>query len=546
MQHKKIFYTLSLIICLLGIQSPLWAQDTDPKETELKQKVTANPNDVEAVVALAEYYYNAYLDKEALDTWQKALVLKPKDMGNVYYKMSQSYRYLKDWPKALETAQKAVGIKPQSDQYMNGYGVIYYESGDANKALEQYKKAVLLKGDYNIYHYNIGKAYFDLKNDVEAKKAFEKSISLKADDALSYYYLGLIAHESKNYEQAIAYFKSSLAHDPKSYDAHYEQGISYYYLKDYENAEAAFRKALEINTDPSKRLHYWIGASLVFQKDPAKNTQGIEYLKQQIVFDPTDVGAQSVLGFAYWRDGKFGDAVNQYLKVMKDKYSDPDTNYYLGSSYLGTDSYQLAIDYLKKAVELDKEFYAAYTELGYAYAKAKRYTEAMAAYNLALKVAPAEMITFAERFNPPDVVHHRIALVHFDEKRYADCITSVDKAIALYAEDHNFYITKGACYYQNGKYPEALEQYKKAIAMKGDDEIVHYNLGLVYWKLNDGASAQKHYDFLVQSNSTYAAKLKDQMGGGTTQSFWRNVDFWILKARFKAALFFWYGTKCLC
>ncbi len=519
MQHKKIILSLSLALWLLGMHTTAFAQETDPKETELKQKVTANPNDAEAVVALAEYYYNAYLDQEAIDTWQKALTLKPKDMGNVYFKMSQSYRYLKDWPKALETAQKAVGIKPESDQYLNGLGAVYYESGDNNKALEQYKKAVMFKGDYNVYHSNIGKAHFDLKNYVEAKKAFEKAISLKADDAQSYYYIGLIAHENKEYTQALASFKTSLTHDPKSYDTYYDQGITYYYMKEYENAEASFRKALEINTDPSKRLQYWIGASLVFQKDTAKSTQGIEYLKQQIIFDPTDTTAQSTLGFAYWRDGKFAEAVDQYLKVMKDKYTDPDTNYYLGSSYLGNNSYQFAIDYLKKAVELDKEFYAAYAELGYAYAKSQRYSEAMTTYNLALKVAPTEMITFAERFNPPDMVHHRMALVHFDEKRYADCIAETDKAIAIYAEDHNFYITKGACYYQNSKYPEALEQYKKAIAMKGDDEIVHYNLGLVYWKLNDGASSQKHYDFLVQSNSSYAAKLKDQTGGGTTQSF---------------------------
>lgn len=519
MQHKNIFFVFVFSLTVWFLGSPILAQDVDPQETELKQKVTANPNDVEAVVALAEYYYNAYLDKEALEMWQKALPLKPKDLASVYFKMSQSYRYLKDWPKALETAQKAVGIKPESDQYLNGLGAVYYESGDNNKALEQYKKAVLLKADYNVYHSNIGKAYFDLKNYVEAKKAFDKAISLKVDDAQSYYYLGLIAHENKTYDQALAFFKTSLAHDPKSYDTYYDQGITYYYMKDYENAETSFRKALEINTDPSKRLQYWIGASLVFQKDASKNTQGIEYLKQQIVFDPTDTSAQSVLGFAYWRDGKFTEAVDQYLKVMKDKYTDPDANYYLGSSYLGNDSYQLAIDYLKKAVELDKEFYAAYAELGYAYAKTQRYTEAMATYNLALKVAPTEMITFAERFNPPDVVHYRIALVHFDEKRYADCIAETDKAIAIYAEDHNFYITKGACYYQNSKYPEALELYKKAFAMKADDEIVHYNLGLVYTKLNDGASAQKHYDFLVQTNSSYAAKLKDQMGTGTTQSF---------------------------
>ncbi len=517
MRIKNLLVTTLLLLSLVSV--PAGAQAPDPKEAELKQKVQANPKDAEALIALGQYYYNAYKDEEALKVWEKVLPLNPSDPAEVYFKMSQSYRYLKKTDKALEAAHKAVALKPDNAIYLNAVGVLHFQNNNIAEALSYYQKAIALKGDYSAFYDNVAKAHLLEEKYDDARKAAEKALSLQADDAVAHYLLGKIDLNEEKYESALAHFKTSLSYDAKSYDTYYDQGIAYHYLEDYEQSENSLRQALALNTDPTQRLHYWLGIALIFQKENEKVREGIEYLKQQVAFDGSDTAAHDRLGFAYWRLGQFQNAIEQYLQVLKVQYNDAETNYYLGSSYLGAGTLNLAADYLKKAVDLAPQFYAAHVELGYTYYKQQRYAEALAKYNQALAVAPKKITSYADIFNPPDVVHYRMALVHRDEKHYTDCVIETDKAIALYADDYSFYAVKGDCLLANDKAPAALEQLKKAIAMKPDNEYVNYNIARAYLKLNDSASATKHYDFLRQIQSDYADELQPVMGTGAGQSF---------------------------
>lgn len=514
-----LFLTLGLLVSPLALAQTAQPVKEDAKLTSLKNNVAQNPSNAAAHFDLAMYYFNKAQDKLAQASFFKALELGYKDPAEVHSKISETFHYLRQYEKGISHAEKAVGMAPSNAKYLNNLGVLNYQIGKHDAAIEAYKKALLLDDKKPLYLSNMGQAHFAKKQYKEAESFFQKALKLDANYHKAHYYLGRVDNDNKKYDEAINHYTVAASLKPKDFYTFLDKGIAHYNKKDYTVAEAELRKAFQINSNPSTKIHYWLGISLVHQKDKAKVKQGIEYLKQEIVFAPNDQYAHYHLGFAYWRDGKFNEATTHLLKVLQKQHDNPDVNYYLGSSYLFLKYHGLAKDYLKKAVDLDPKFYAANAELGLAYLKLKNYPFAMNHLKVALNQAPATLITYAEKFNPKDIVYHRIGLTHFEQKQYAECIKAYNQAIAIYAKDAAYYTTRGACYFESGNNQSALTDYKKSVELNPNKETVHYNLALVYMKMNDSHSAEKHYQILVKMNSQYAASVKAELDKKQGQSF---------------------------
>jgi tetratricopeptide (TPR) repeat protein len=143
-----------------------------------------------------------------------------------------------------------------------------------------------------------------------------------------------------NYEDAIIYLKKSIALDNKYAAAYDELGFAYYKLNRADEAIEAYTT--------SKQL------------DPASST------------------SSSGLGDIYRLLKKdIGQAFTNYKKGVELNANSQNCNYGVGWCSNEKADYKAAIPYLKKAVELNNKYAAAYTELGYAYYALKRYDEAL-------------------------------------------------------------------------------------------------------------------------------------------------------------------------
>lgn len=510
-------YVFSFILSLLFFSNAYSAT-----EAELKQKVVNQPTNAEAYNELALFYFNQKKDTLALENWEKSLTLNPKAPGKIHYYMSLSYRDAKQYDKATNHLKEAIGLEPSNASYHNALGNIYYETKNDLEALEAYKKALLFDSKQEVYHTNLGGAYLILKNYPEAIKSYQNALTINPKSKISYYKIGYTYQVQKLNDIAVENFKKALEIDPNHFDSLYQIGIAYYDLAKYADAENSFRKALQINSDPSQNLHYWLGISLVYQSDKNKILQGIEYLKQAVAFKPDSPGNYD-LGYAYWKIGgakeNFQAAIDALLKSMKVKHNNAFANYYLGSSYLQTGNRNMAVDHLKKAISLHTKFYAAYAELGIALSDLGQYNEALTTYQQALANKPEKFTYSDEVYNPLDMLYHNMAVAYKNLNQNTECITYSDKAIALYDKYYGHYMTKGICLFNQGKNDAALTEYKQAMTLKADVPLLHFNLGLVYLSKNDKASAQKHYEYLLEADPDgYAKTLKEKIDNQTAKS----------------------------
>jgi hypothetical protein len=125
---------------------------------------------------------------------------------------------------------------------------------------------------------------------------------------------------------------------------------------------------------------------------------------------------------------------------------------------------------LKAALEIFPNYFDALERLGTEYVKAGHYDAAEVLLTLALKVNPRAFRS-----------HHGLALAMYARQRYPEALTSVEKAIEIYAFAPESLLLSGALLRQARRYPEAEKRLLKANELGGGlVPDVHWELALLY------------------------------------------------------------------
>jgi len=125
---------------------------------------------------------------------------------------------------------------------------------------------------------------------------------------------------------------------------------------------------------------------------------------------------------------------------------------------------------LKAALEIFPNYFAALEKLGTEYIKAGYYDAAEVLLRMAVSVNPRAYKSY-----------HGLALAMYSRKDYGEALTSVDKAIEIYAFAPESLLLSGALLRQAKRYPEAEKRLLKAKELgAGSISEVHWELALLY------------------------------------------------------------------
>jgi len=118
--------------------------------------------------------------------------------------------------------------------------------------------------------------------------------------------------------------------DRRHWVLYYQRGICYERLKQWPQAEADFRKALELQPQQPLVLNY-LGYSLV---DMGKNLdEGLSMIRKAVELRPTDGYIVDSLGWAYYKLGRYEEAVTELERAVEMLPDDPVINDHLGDAY---------------------------------------------------------------------------------------------------------------------------------------------------------------------------------------------------------------------
>lgn len=288
----------------------------------------------------------------ATDHFKKALQQKPQ-YGEAWYQLGCCYNMLEKYPEAIKALKNAkIWWKDEAK--------VYYESGYANdlggrinNAIRDYKKCIELDKTIAGPYRQLGNIFFDIDHDYKsALDHYNHFITYAGERNVkptTWYKKGFSEIELELYENAVVSLQKSIDRDNKHVAAYNDLGYAYYQLNRADDAIRAYQLSRHLDSVNSVACG---GLGDTYR-----------YLKQN-----TDTA------FKYYL---LGAQINPNSQLC---------NYGTGRCYNEKGMHSAAIPYLKKTIELNKNYTAAYTELGYAYYALQQYDEALLELDKSLQV----------------------------------------------------------------------------------------------------------------------------------------------------------------
>ena len=171
-------------------------------------------------------------------------------------------------------------------------------------------------------------------NDYQAAELLMKSLTLDSDNAQLYLDLGDVLRINGNQKEAIKYYSEAIKNLDKIQNSHwvlfYARGISYEQDQQWDAAEKDFLKALILSQNHYMVLNY-LGYSWLKQgKNPE---QAFGLIVDAYNQAPQDGNIADSLGWAFYRLGKYSQAVQYLEKASELEASNAVISDHLGDAY---------------------------------------------------------------------------------------------------------------------------------------------------------------------------------------------------------------------
>ncbi|RWO68097.1 MAG: tetratricopeptide repeat protein [Mesorhizobium sp.] len=230
--------------------------------------------------------------------------------------------------------QYALALKPDSDAALVQLAAVSEQLKDGEGAIALYRRIPAASPLKELSDLQLGLNLADLDRHEEAITHLKALVDAHPNDMRGYLALGGVYSSKEDfrsaatlYDKAVEALKTPTA---ANWNIFYQRGIAYERLKEWPKAEPNFRKALELFPDQPQVLNY-LGYSWVDMNMNLK--EGLAMIQKAVDLRPSDGYIVDSLGWAYFRLGRFDDAVREMERAVSLKPEDPVLNDHLGDAY---------------------------------------------------------------------------------------------------------------------------------------------------------------------------------------------------------------------
>lgn len=239
MDSTKAAYYLTLVDVYFSQNNTRLSKDL--LETTAKKF----PDNIEALLKLAELYFLVQRYQEGIDFVNKALRIND-NLAKAYYIKGSIYRESGDTSRAISSLETAV---EQDNKYVDAFydlGIIYAARRNPI-ALEYYTNVLRIDPFNKNALYARAKLFQDLGKTEEAIAAYSKILETDKTCDNCYYNLGALYLEvKKDPKKALEQFTRAIEVNPNYVEAYFARGYTYSKLKDKESAKADYNMCLKI------------------------------------------------------------------------------------------------------------------------------------------------------------------------------------------------------------------------------------------------------------------------------------------------------------
>ena len=230
--------------------------------------------------------------------------------------------------------QLARALNPDGDAVLLQLAALAEQQNDGEQAIELYAQIPASSPMKRLAEMQRGLNLADLGRRDEAVSQLSKLLDEEPDDMRAYLALGGVYAAKEDFRNAAKVYDRAVERLDKptkaDWNIYYQRGIAYERLKEWPKAEPNFRTALVLFPDQPQVMNYlgysWVDMNM--NLEPA-----MDLIRKAVDLRPGDGYIVDSLGWAYFKLGKFNDAVRELERAVSLKPDDPVLNDHLGDAY---------------------------------------------------------------------------------------------------------------------------------------------------------------------------------------------------------------------
>ncbi len=504
--------------------------------------------------------YHEGKGEEALALFRKVVEINPND-GEAWVYIGTILLSKKDFDGAIGALEK--GLAQSLPGHIAALGWVNlgvaFQIGrkDIAKAIEAYERAIAFKPDLPEAHYNLILAHLTQNNFAEAVKVGERAFStmgklLKPEQVQATFDKSLELL-TRDYDKSLELLRSMAQQQLPRPEFYWLMGQAYDGLKQFSRAALFYAQAAALAPQVT-RYHLAFGQALrqikrlpeaakVLERVTSLDSRdafaltllGITYaelgrwqeaavtLRRAVEIDPQNFDARATLATVYERLGQINQAMQEYLVALGIR-EEPVTLNNLALLYMAQgesaeqggrlkeaeESYQQAIQRLRRALQLNPNFALAQRNLAVALRKRARVLLQQGQVKLAEETfQEAEKVLqgyLAQTSDPTAKLE--LARLMSDRKRYDDALKLVREVTATQPKLEEAYILLGFIALQMMRLDDAEQAYMQALKLNPKSADAMVGLGAVAFYRNrlDEAEAWFTRALEINPNNPYATQ----------------------------------------
>lgn len=304
---------------------------------------------------VAEPLARIYMEKQdyekALKQYQIVSEADPENL-NARVKMALILIEQKNFRTAISTLREILTIAPESDRIRFYLGAVYEELKEYPDAIEQFQQIPTASSFFEeaiVHAAYLHKVQGDIPKAIEL---LEQGIQKRKDISQFFALYAAFLDEIKEHKRAATLLTQAVVEFPSNEQLHFFLGSIHDKLGDRQSTISSMRKVISLNENHAQALNYLAYTLAEMDKDLS---EAESLARRAVKLKTDDAYIRDTLGWVYYKQGKFNEAVKELEEAHRMKSSESVIAEHLGDAYFSVDLAGRARDMYELAIRTETE-----------------------------------------------------------------------------------------------------------------------------------------------------------------------------------------------
>ena len=448
------------------------------------KKLAVTPSDAELNANLGAIKQAQGDYETALSYYGKAEQINPSNV-TTRLNVGTLFQQRKEYQKAIQSYDSVLTLYPNNTQALLYKAQVFKEMGDNKTALNLYKRILAIDPNNAGAKAEISGAMKDALSPSE----YIAYLNQNGTDEEIYEYAYKL-HKDNKIDDAISGYKAVISKNASNVDAYVNLAICYASKDDYNNA---------INTLNAAKAKF-----------PTNNL----VLKTLQSVQNDSVSTKLAAASSSFDNKDYKKAIQQYLAINP---ATEDSMLGVASSYQALNDYNSAIEYYKKAEQINPKNAEIPYYIGYLYSEQQNWSLAETYLKKAVGLNPnsdaKELLTYVVQNGSVGILNEGIDL--FEKNNFQTAMLKFNDVIKKDAQNAYAYYYRALIYDEQKQPKLAINDYLNVLKYSNEFPIANYMVAVNYDSLNNYKEAYKYYQKFISSYTTddeYLKYAKTRMG----------------------------------